>query len=216
MLTDLTKIITSMSGRNSAYKIFTDWIECAALSTANAASIFHGRVWNDREENYKSIMSRYTKKEQEKLVEMFNILLAELEENPRDVLGELFMKGGMGEAAGGQFFTPYHVSKMMAELAVLQPEQDGIVKMSEPSCGSGGGIIAAAMTLGERGDDYQKKMRVVAQDLDLRCVYMCYVQLSYLGIDAVVVQGNTLSEAYMKGYPENKVFRTPRNTGALI
>ena len=59
-------------------------------------------------------------------------------------------------------------------------------------------------------------MEVVAQDLDWNGVFMSYVQFSLLGIDAIVVQGDTLIEPYVNGYPESRVLRTPRNRGVLI
>jgi len=45
---------------------------------------------------------------------------------------------------------------------------------------------------------------------------MCYVQLSYMGIDAVCVQGDTLTDPYRAGYPVRRVLRTPANMGALM
>lgn len=54
-----------------------------------------------------------------------------------------------------------------------------------------------------------RKVKVIAQDLDWNGVYMTYVQLSLLGIDAIVAQGNTLQEPYIDGYPQERVFYTP-------
>ena len=46
---------------------------------------------------------------------------------------------------------------------------------------------------------------------------MCYVQLSLLGIDAVVVQGDTLCDPYTgNNYPRSRIFRTPNNMGLLL
>ena len=74
-------------------------------------------------------------------------------------------------------------------------------------------IIAAARVLKERGLNYQRCMKVTAQDLDWNSVYMTYVQLSLLGIDAEVIQGNTLSDSM----PEPKqIFLTPNRMGMLI
>ena len=88
--------------------------------------------------------------------------------------------------------------------------------MNEPSRGSGGMIIAAAKVLKDRGINYQNVLKAVAQDLDWKAVYMCYVQLSLLGIDAVVVQGNTLSDPDWRTRPKECIFRTPKNMGMLI
>ena len=68
----------------------------------------------------------------------------------------------------------------------------------------------------ERGIDYQKMLKVVAQDLDWKAVYMTYVQLSLLGINGIVTQGNTLEEPNIEKYPRHRIFRTPANMGALI
>lgn len=77
-------------------------------------------------------------------------------------------------------------------------------------------IIAAAKVLKDRGINYQNVMKVVAQDLDWKAVYMCYTQLSLLGINAVVVQGNTLEEPDWRTRPKECIFRTPKNMGLLI
>ena len=77
-------------------------------------------------------------------------------------------------------------------------------------------IIAVAQILMKKGINYQKYMRVVAQDLDWKGVYMCYLQLSLLGINATVVQGDTLSEPYKRGYPLERVLYTPAKWGILI
>lgn len=214
--TDLQKAILSMSGRYTAYEIFMDWIQCSALAIQNSLCQIHDRLWQNREEDYKRIMNKYSVEEQNRFPEMLAWLVEELEDNPRDVLGEVFMRSGMGSDAGGQFFTPFHISQMMAELSVALPEESEKVRLNEPSCGSGGSIIAAALSLKEKGVNYQKCMKVVAQDLDWRCVYMCYVQLSYMGIDAICVQGDTLMDPYHKGYPERRMLRTPANMGVLI
>ncbi len=45
---------------------------------------------------------------------------------------------------------------------------------------------------------------------------MTYIQLSLLGVRAIVVQGDTLVDPYRKGYDECRVFRTPAEEGVLI
>ena len=91
------------------------------------------------------------------------------------------------------------------------------ITINEPTCGGGGMIIAAADVLKRRGINYQRCMKVFAQDLDWKCVYMCYVQLSLLGVDAVVVQGDTLCDPYTgNNYPRSRIFRTPNNMGLLL
>jgi type I restriction-modification system DNA methylase subunit len=142
-----------------------------------------------------------------------------LDDGPDDVLGDIYMKSGMGSKAAGQFFTPFHLSELTAKLSigVADLNSNDVIKINEPSCGGGGMIIAAAKVLHEAGIDYQQKMDVVAQDLDWKGVYMCYVQLSLLGIKAICVQGDTLREPYNPHHTEKShMLFTPAKMGVLM
>ena len=84
-----------------------------------------------------------------------------------------------------------------------------IVKVHEPTCGSGSMIIAIAKEIKRKGKNYQEKMQVIAQDLDWNNVYMTYIQLSLLNIKATIVQGDTLEEPFSKIKDNTKIFKTP-------
>ena len=214
---NIIKRIERLAGKYNPYNIFNDWITMLGLSIANACTAIHGKVYNEREEWYKSIMNKYTEEEFDAFAEMTAYLVDSLEEEMTDVLGGVFMLSGAGNDRLGQFFTPFHLSELNAKIALDKMDlTEEKLKINEPSSGGGGMIIAVAKVLREMGIDYQKKMEVVAQDLDWNGVFMSYVQFSLLGIDAIVVQGDTLIEPYVKGYPESRVLRTPRNRGALI
>lgn len=213
----IAEIIISMVGKYSAYNIFRDWVEMIAIAIQNASCFFKNEAYQKREKQYIAIAQKYTEKEIELLGEAFAYLQLALEDNMEDALGDIFMKSGCGSKVLGQFFTPYHVSEFCGRLAI-DPDYDGSypLTMTEPSCGGGGMIIGTAATLKSKGINYQKVMRVVAQDLDWLGVYMTYVQLSLLGIDAIVVQGDTLCDPYRPGYPEERTLRTPKHMGVLI
>ena len=212
---EIIKTINSIAGKYSAYEVFTDWIRCSSLAISNSCQLFHDKVWHDREQLYLDTIRRYTEEEGKKFTEMFDMLAETLEE-PSDVLGQIYMEAGMGSKAAGQFFTPFHLSELCAALTIPEPDKNGIYEINEPSCGGGGMIIAAASVLMKRGINYQQKMKVVAQDLDWKGVYMCYLQLSLLGIDAVCVQGNTLTEPYIDKFPSERILYTPRRRGVLL
>lgn len=214
---DIIKNINSIAGKYSAYEVFTDWIRCGSLSISNSLHIIHDKVWQEREQAYVDIMKKYTEEERKKLVEMFGMLMETIEYQMTDVLGEIYMEAGMGSKAAGQFFTPFHLSKACAQLIDYSPDEYGKIRINEPSCGGGGMIIAMAAVLKERGINYQQCMEVVAQDLDWKGVYMCYLQLSLLGINAVCVQGNTLSDPYIPGKTERShILYTPARMGVLM
>ena len=89
------------------------------------------------------------------------------------------------------------------------------IKMSEPSTGGGGLILATAKVLCDKGINYQRCLDVVARDLDWNGVYMTYVQLSMIGIKAVVIQGDTLAEPE-KNYNAERFLMTPAKIGAIL
>lgn len=208
--------INKIAGKYSSYEVFTDWIRCCALSMSNAVTGRWMKIWADREKMYMDTVCRYTKDEVHMFSEMLGLLAMALEKDMEDVLGNIYMMSGMGSKASGQFFTPFHLSELVAACPVCDADEDGKYRINEPSCGGGGMVIAAAKVLKARGIDYQKKMDVVAQDLDWKGVYMCYLQLGLLGIPAVCVQGDTLADPHVPGYPCERVMYTPAKMGVLI
>ncbi len=217
---EIIQRIQQISGQWSPYQVFTDWVECVALTIQNNCYAFckeKDELYQKREQRYCSIIKKYSAEEQSFIVEMTGLLTMAMEIEFSDILGEIYMESGCGNKNTGQFFTPFNVSKMCADMTLLQDfEKDEIIPVHEPSCGAGGMIIAMASVLKDKGINYQKKMRVVAQDLDWKAVYMTYVQLSLYGIDAVVVQGDTLLDPYHIDYPIERTFRTPRNMGVIL
>lgn len=211
--------IQGISGKYSPYEVFTDWIRCSALAIQNACTIRGTEAWNDREKLYLDTISRYSKAEQIGFAEMFALLADALTEEMSDVLGDIYMQTGMGSKITGQFFTPFHLSELCARLSLqeqIKSFSGETIELNEPSCGGGGMIIAAAKVLKDAGINPQKHLKIVAQDLDWKGVYMCYLQLSLLGLKATVVQGNTLSDPYRKDYPAERTMKTPGWMGVLI
>lgn len=204
----IDQIINKMSGSYSPQQIFSDWIESVALAIVNSSTIFRDKVWQERERRYCEIMKRYDK-ESRRFADMFGILTIMFEEGIKDHLGETYMKLG-GSKQTGQYFTPWHLSKLTASIS--NPGEDRVV-MNEPSCGSGGMVIAMADKLNREGKNYQRLMRVTAEDLDLRCCHMCYVQLSILGINAMIIHHDSLRADIPKAID---IFETPMRKGVFV
>lgn len=219
---EIIRTIEELSGKYSGYEVFSDWIRCIALSISNTSQLIHDKIWEERERTYLDTINRYSDKEKTGLYKMTACLVDTLEDGPDDVLGRIYMESDMGSKATGQFFTPFHLSVLSARLGLqnfISSFDDKMTKLAinEPSCGGGGMIIAAAKVLHENGIDYQKCMDVVAQDLDWKGVYMCYVQLSLLGIKAICVQGNSLADPYdPERTPKGNMLITPAKKGMLI
>lgn len=188
---DFMKCLQSIEyGRNN-YDVFQDFLTLATLS-------FHNVIAKDEkvEKEYLDIIGRYKNKKQ--FAELLVITTLALEEKAQDFLGDIFMSAGFGNVRGGQFFTPYHLSKMMSEITIgnnfqEQIEKDGYVTLSEPCCGAGGMIIAASEVMREKGYNPQTQMRFTGIDIDLKCCQMAYIQTSLLGLRGEIYHGNTIS-----------------------
>ena len=157
---------------------------CGALAISNLADLTQ---YDEREEQYKQIMKNYSEKERKTMAEIFGKIFGLLSSVVyddgvfSDYLGEIFMNCNMGNKNTGQFFTPYHVSKMCAKIAIGTPNKaDGkILTLCEPCCGSGGMVLAAMDVLkNDFGINYAMDCFVDCSDIDLRCVHMAYLQLS--------------------------------------
>lgn len=212
---EIIRNLEKISGKYSMYEVFSDWIKCGALAVSNGTTFYHDSIWHKREQEYLNTVKKYENDEVKTFADMLGLLALALEEKPEDVLGWIYMASGMGSKAAGQFFTPYHLSELCAGLLLPEPQEDGKIYLNEPSCGGGGMIIASVTALKNKGFDYQNNLEVVAQDLDWKGVYMCYLQLSLLGVRAICVQGDTLLEPYLEGYQRSRVLYTPAKKGIL-
>jgi type I restriction-modification system DNA methylase subunit len=190
----MIKLFEKLAYKHNLWTVYSDFLEMAAISLSNSVDFINR---SKREKRYMDIIAGYSKEEESIFPQLFGELVMALEEETTDVLGEIFMELQLGNKWKGQFFTPIHVSKAMGALSLQNIDtvikEKGFITVLEPAAGGGSTIIGLALALKEKGFNYQKDMVVTAVDLDVKAVHMCYVQLSILGIPAVVMHGNTLS-----------------------
>lgn len=210
MKREIAKNIIKLSGKYTTYTVFTDWVKIVALSIANSSTLVHDKIWRQREEQYLQVINKYSKEEQSILADMMGKLITAFENETYDILGEIYMEAECGNKSTGQFFTPYHVSELCAGMLLENKikKDKGQITINEPSCGGGGMIIAYLNLLKKQGINYQENVKVVAQDIDWNSVYMCYTQLSLLGVKAIVCQGDTLADPNIREYPKERIFET--------
>ena len=202
----VVKGLKKLAQKYSMHNIFFDFIKVFALSIQNSF-VVHDDVWEQRETEYLAIIKKYSEEERTEISRLLGLLVSAYEQKPfADTLGEIYMSCSLGNKHMDQYFTPYYVARMMAEIQ-LKNDITEPFSLYEPTCGSGVMIIAAAETLHHRNINYQKYLKVTAQDLDWTCVYMTYIQLSLLGIKAHVMQGDTLSEPVVTD--PKRIFVTP-------
>ena len=208
----IIEILESMESQFSGYEIFSDWVKCMAVSISNSIEQVHDEVWQKREDEYLAIAKKHGRDNINKFAEMMRLLALSLEKEMDDCLGDIYMRANLGSKNAGQFFTPFHLSYMSAKLALNKYDGKEKILVNEPSTGGGGMMIATAKVLKEKGFNYQNCLEVIAQDLDWKGVYMTYVQLSLLGVNATVIQGDTLAQTKPEEY---QIFRTPKKKGVV-
>lgn len=198
--------------RHQAWEVWRDFCTLAACSIANAVDKRHFEV---REKLYLDTIKRYNKDEQQVFPALFAETVLELERNPdQDFLGKMFMQLELGNHWKGQFFTPYNICHLMAQLNLDGQKEDlerkGWISVCDCCCGAGAMLIAFANVCRREKINYQQDVLFVAQDIDPTAAYMCYIQLSLLGCPGYVKIGNALSEPLVAGEEDQEcVWCTP-------
>lgn len=190
---DMMKRLDRLSGKFDRKQIFRDFLYLTAYQISNRTDPVH---LNKRLKSADELWKKYTKQERVLFSEMLELLLAEISQNSRkgqleDILGGIFEQLGSSRNLG-QDFTPSSICRLMAGLVGL-PTEEKIITLNEPSCGSGSMVLAYAELMQSQGRNYCSDLVVLAQDLDIYCVLMTYIQLSLYGIPAVVLHGNTIT-----------------------
>lgn len=194
------KLFRELTYRWTPWEVWQDFITMYACAISNTVDKSH---FEEREALYLKRIQKYNKKEQGLFPQLAAEVVLALEKNPeQDFLGSIFMALNLGNDSGGQFFTPYNVCRMMAEMTVgdVVPhvEEHGYITINDPAYGAGAtliaGVHAAAKRIGEAGLNWQNHVLVTAQDIDYTVAYMCYIQLSLLGVAAYIKIGNTFTE----------------------
>ena len=201
-LKEFNSLLQNLDRSKSVATVFDDFLSLATLSLAQP---FYRS--NQLERQYLEIVGRYTKEQANEFSQMLALIVLALDEKHQDFLGQVFSASNFGNARKGQFFTPYHVSKLMAQINFTDIEnqlaEKDFVTLAEPCCGSGGIIIAYVETMKNHNINFQHKLFVEAIDIDELCFQMAYLQLSLYGIPAKVMLGDTLA------YKFSQIIYTP-------
>lgn len=134
-----------------------------------------------------NIETQYTEDEFKKLQACMS-LLDQCYQNTGfcDLIGELSTMMGMLNKSTGQFFTPYYISRFMAEITGIgAANEEDHRSVMDPTCGAGAMLIAYADTMQRHGIPLEETYYTGA-DIDRFCVAMTYVQLCEFGLAGVV------------------------------
>ncbi|OLS24548.1 MAG: hypothetical protein HeimC2_21930, partial [Candidatus Heimdallarchaeota archaeon LC_2] len=135
------------------------------------------------------------------LIEHFSSINFGLENIPQDKLGEAYeylikqFADDSGHTAA-EFYTNRTLVSLMTEILDPQPEES----VYDPTCGSGGMLLVAALHLAEQEKEY-RNLKLYGQEINLITSAIAKMNLYLHGIeDFLIVRGDTLANpAFVEG-----------------
>ena len=168
------------------FKLFDAFLTCAACALSA------GR----REDEYMAEVDRWENKDVIRAMpEVFAELVMAMEERPfYDHLGDAYqeLRSQSSRTAGGDFYTPHELCRMMANMLRHEPPADRAMELMEPAVGSGRMVMAVAQDFVERGYS-PLNLRATCIDVSKSACDMAFINLTLSSIPARVIHGNTLS-----------------------
>lgn len=198
------KMLKSGSYSRNPREKFNDFLEMSFCALACATASSQERL-DELKKRIERVRGKYTDRDAVFINETYFQML--------HLIGEVFELGGCGDFLGdvaahlgalnessAQFFTPFHVSMLLASMLLdevstrLCIEQHGYITIGEPASGSCGMVLACADVLQQQGYTTQINMLAHTTDIDKNAFYMSYIQLSLRGVPALVIHGDSLSQ----------------------
>lgn len=195
VLTDHEKAFISLFNQTAPYhhrhKVFEDFISCSVIALENRLCFSE-----KRESKYLRIIGGYEKPDIARMAQLLAHVINGLQSGFCDFLGNIFMLLELGDKYHNQFFTPWNVARMMAQLHLGDVKaafnEKPFITLCEPACGAGCMILAFADVLNQAGYAAHRHLWVSATDIDPIVAGMAYIQLSLCGVAGEVVIGNSL------------------------
>lgn len=203
--------------------VFTTFLELTATSLAMNMDAINMAEREAQYEKLASTLEESTLAAYGRMSFLMCLAARENKDDPRDILGGIYTRLNLNNEWNGQYFTPDEISRLMVmllDMSVNEPKDNkGYIKINEPTCGSGTMVIGAVWAMMRKKVDYQNKTFFVAQDIDIRCVWMAYIQFCLYRIPAVVIHSNTLTMeiwSYWYTYEGMQIISTRRCCGEAV
>lgn len=184
-----------LAQKHDGSRAFSDFIDLAAISIRQSIHFD-----NEVEKQYLEQIKTYTREEALVFPELLAIVTCALEREPCDFLGSAFHALKLNSKEMAQYFTPYHISRFIGQMMFSEEDtarsikEDGYLTVNDPCCGAGGFLIASAEAFKNLKFNPHTQLLVSAEDISHIAVGMTYIQLSLLGIPAIVSRRNTLTQ----------------------
>lgn len=170
----------------SPFPVFNDWLDL----------MLYALMRDD--ENYLNIVRKYKntqtkgKREIDYFCNAFGSLMIQMKQTNSELLGDLYMNWNMSNNYRGQYFTPAHIARFMAE--ILSPKGETII---DPCCGAGIMLIESIKAMNK---DSINAATFFGQDIDLTCVKMTALNLCFFNVKGYVIWGDTIKSECLKVY----------------
>ncbi|WP_299846403.1 N-6 DNA methylase [uncultured Paracoccus sp.] len=188
--------------RSETFRIFCEMAYCALAKRVSPCPEQRDRL----EADYMRCVGLFPKPDDvRRMPELLGIATLAIAGGGVDFIGEVAGAIGALDARLGQFFTPYEVSRLMAEMSLgdvaAQIEAQGFITVQEPAAGAGGMVLAMADALEGQGFDPARHVWVEAVELSRSTFHMAYIQIASRGIAGRVIHGNSLTmECFDKAF----------------
>ena len=190
------KTFESLAHHRERHDVFADFLDMAVCAIRKR-TLPPGPAADALEDQYMAVVKRNLPEDVRKMPTLLGITALAVQEGGCDFLGQVVGDLELITGHMGQFFTPYDVSRMAAEMTLQDAgeliREKGFITVAEPASGAGGMIIAAADVIEKQGFDIGRQFYVDATDISPMCFKMTYLQVSLRGIPATIRRGNTLS-----------------------
>ena len=192
----ILKSIKELGKKYKLSNVFEDVVKCCAYSLANQVE-----MKDEREKEFMKIIEKYNDEEKILFPKILASLMLEYQNannEPIDILGDIYVNLELIDKNTSQFFTPIDVCKLMANSSITKEEnkkmieEKGYINVLDPACGSGRNLYASYSLLLENGID-ENDILLVGADIDLICCCMTYIQLSLMGTNAIVQHQDSLT-----------------------
>lgn len=212
---EFIKLFNQLTYSHRSLDVLHDFVTMFACAISNSLD---KRNFDEREKLYLKTVNQYNKDQQMIFPELAATVVMALEQYPeQDFLGHIYMNLGLGNKSTSQFFTPYHICQLMAEVTMdnilKEIKEKGYISINDSCCGAGATLIAgiheAKRQLEKENLNFQNHVLVVAQDIDFTVAMMCYIQISLLGVAGCVKVGNSLTEPIVTNDNTENYWFTP-------
>ncbi len=194
----LAKLFMRLASSRRVHKVVDDWAMAAACTLE--ASPWHQMRMTlpprlvEAEKDYLQAIKGYSADEVKILAEALAEFIA-IADAHGDPLAELYSELELTSSRAGQFFTPWSLSELMGQMMIgdlaAEVEKKGYASISDPACGAGTTLLAAASAAEVAGVDVGR-LFFHGCDIDLTVSNLAFINLAARGYVGVIEHGDTL------------------------